>query len=130
MANLLLELANQLAELDWITGDGVDVFRDYKPDTPDAIVVLQEYRGSGSEWDAIGTRPIQVLVRHPSADTARDRANLIYRFFFADKEELLEESEVRAWYIMSPINPPFLLERDEKERPMYVFNMIVTTTID
>lgn len=131
MANLLLELANHLAQLDWIMGDGIDTFRNYQPETPDEIVALTEYRGVSSHYSLAGIRPVQIVVRHRSPDIARERANELYRLLFDTEEDnLIVETEDRPWSIMTPINPPALLERDEQERTIFSFNVSIVTTID
>lgn len=98
-----------------------DVFRDYKPDSPDACIVITEYQGSGYNIFAqCNVRSIQILVRDKAPAKARGK---IYEIF----DLLCTQSSV----VTLPVGPavielrdtPFKLQVDQKARHEYVFNM-------
>ena len=43
MAALLLDIVTYFTSKQLIVGDGVDAFRDFKPETPDNIISVHEY---------------------------------------------------------------------------------------
>ena len=133
MANaLLLDIVLFLKEKDLVTDDGVDAFRDFMPEAPDSVVVLQEYAGDpASLYDPRVHRSVQVSARAKDADEARRKAQSIFRTF---QESQMADGRVdltpNRWGQIYLRQPPFLLKRDENNRTIYAFNIGITTTIE
>lgn len=130
MANpLLLDIALYLKAMGHVTGDGVDLFRDYIPDKPENIVVLYEYKGDPAvQFVELVNRSVQVIVRDKSADKARIRALAIYRALQSDTQ-VVNFTDTR-WAQVYLRQPPFRLGQDDKGIVSYCFNTGITATID
>lgn len=133
MANsLLLDIVLFLKQEALVTDDGVDVFRDFRPESPDSLVVLQEYSGDpASMYDPRVHRSVQISTRAKDADEARRKALSIFKAF---QDKRMDDGRVdltpARWGQVYLRQPPFMLKRDENNRTIYAFNIGVTTTIE
>lgn len=126
---LLLDIITYLTNNKIVEGDGVDAFRDFTPDEPDNVVVLNEYQGSPPLfYEESVHRSVQVCVRNIDADIARATALKIYKLM-QSKNSVINFTEDR-WGQVSLRQPPFKIDMSEKERTTYSFNMGITTTIE
>lgn len=107
---------------------GTDLFLGTLPDAPDACGALREYSGPppevgfGSPGLAFETPAVQVVFRGAPNNypAPRAKAEAAYRAL----AELQVSSVSGADYLMvTPQQAPFLLERDDKVRPVIVFNV-------
>lgn len=130
MANLLIDMAAYFVVRGLATGDGVDVFRDYTPDTPDDVIALYEYAGMpmGRPSEAVN-RNVQIRVRDKSTSQARSRINAIYDLMCNPYETVLNLPNGR-WMIGTPKQTPYKLMEDTNRRAIYVFNYGVLTYTD
>ncbi len=129
---LLLDIVSFLIAKQIVIADGTDVFRDFTPEAPDSLVALHEYSGSpASLYDPAVHRSVQILVRDPDADMARQKAVNIFKAF---QEEQDDDGRVdltpTRWGQVYLRQPPFLMKRDENNRVYYAFNIGITTTIE
>ena len=133
MANpLLLDIVTFLVANGAATADGKDIFRDFTPEHPDSLVVLQEYKGDPvSLQDAAVHRSVQISARNKDANTARQKALGIFKAFQeAQGEDARVQLTPTRWGQVYLRQPPFMLKRDEDNRTYYAFNIGITTTID
>ncbi len=137
MADLLLDLINYLESLVIVAGDGIDSFRDFMPDEPDKLVVLNEYAGSGTQTGAAGvSRSVQVMVRASPDDPewAKNKAWEIFNVLDTPEDRVLDTREhivpdVR-WAVIVARQTPFKIKVDENARSIYGFNLGVVTSRD
>ena len=133
MANaLLLDIVLFLTAKNVVTGDGVDIFRDFTPEEPDSLVALHEYAGApASLYDTAVHRSVQVSCRDKNADTARRKAVEVFKAFRDEQngDGKVTLTSVRCGQVYLR-QPPFLLKRDENARTYYAFNVGITTTIE
>ena len=129
MANLMLDVVTYLTSNAVVTGDGVDAFRDFAPESPDDAVIVYEYAsGTPIVHDTAAQRSLQIVARSLSADTARAKALEIYSLFQpnGDKVSLTYD----RWALCAPKQTPFKVKIDEQRRLYYGFNMSVVTYND
>lgn len=124
---LLLDIVLYFKAHNAVLGDGIDCFRDYAPEKPDAAVVLYEYQGAPKVLHEDTThRSIQVTVRDIDPDTARKRALELYNLL--DKQNLIVQFTPERWGEVSLRQTPFRIKTDANNRAIYGFNIGVTTT--
>ena len=130
MHNPLLEdITIYLTNLGLVEGDGIDTFRDFTPEEPDNIVVLQEYKGDGTvHYDDITNRSVQIAVRNTDADTARQKALEILKALKSDT--LRVDFTPDRWGLVSIRQCPIRIGTDGCNRVKYAFNIGVTTTLE
>ena len=129
---LLLDIITFLAAKGVVIGDGVDAFRDFIPEEPDALVALIEYRGDPAiPVDLSVHRSVQVSTRDKDADLARQKALDIFKVFVDNKDETcrIDFTDTR-WGQIYLRQPPFRYKTDENNRAYYCFNIGITTTIE
>jgi hypothetical protein len=130
MATLLEDLETYIIAQGQATADGVDIFRDFSPDTPDDVVVLNEYDSiPGNKGDDSVVRMVQVVSRSVSATTAKTKANSLFQLFFKQNESVTDFTATR-WAIVTPRQSPSKIGLDEINRVLYAFNVGITTFID
>lgn len=113
-----------------LVGDGEDSFRDFMPETPDAIVVFHEYSGSPvSQFTEHVHRSVQVKVRDVNAEAARAKALAVLLQFKSDTESLRVDFSDGFWGQVYIRQLPFKLEQDSSNRVTYCFNLGITTNI-
>jgi len=130
MANLLLDLTNYIINQGLATQDGLDIFRDYRPDDPDEAIFLAEYNGTAYTFDYTANRLVQVQVRSNTAAQAFNKVHLLYRALINPQEPIQMNLSEGRWALITPVSSPTLLTRDHKQRVIYSFNISVITSID
>jgi len=127
---LLLDLANYLIIKNIVTEDGVDIFRDFQPESPDSVVVLTEYGGSAvNPYDDALNRSVQILVRDKVTSTAKQRCIDIFELLKANiNEDRSIDLYNNTWSQLYLRQSPFKIGIDSNNRAMYVFNVGITTT--
>jgi len=108
---------------------GTNLWRSISPNDPDASVSLFEYDGGlapvlglgetgGVKWENVSLR---VEVRGAPRDytTPRATAELIYNDLAKVQGSTLSST---IYHIIQPLQSPFLLEVDKKERPIFAIN--------
>lgn len=104
---------------------GTDLFRWSMPDAPDECVAVYEYAGEQPvrvhDIAAIAQEQprVQIVVRSATASAGRQRAEDIYR-----RLSLVKNTDLSGTRYLSiePLQNPFFLERDQNDRPKFVFN--------
>jgi hypothetical protein len=107
---------------------GTDLFSDHLPEDPDDAVIVTTSGGGPPEWvhnKAIVNTEMphfQVAVRSASITTAKQKAHAIY-----DDLQVIRNSIVDGVFFqrMMPLQSPFPIERDEKNRWIWGCNFIV-----
>lgn len=127
--SLLLDIINYFVASGICTGDGIDCFRDFMPEAPDNVVVLNEYSGDSiSPFTTHVHRSVQVVVRGVDADSARANAIQICNAFRTENEDRRIDFSSESWGQVYVRQPPFKLSQDERDRVSYCFNLGITTT--
>jgi len=136
LADMLLKVINFLAENGVVTGDAVDTYRDFTPDKPDKVVVLQEYGGLGTFQGSEGAqRRFQVSVRSSVEDPewAKTKAWEVYNALIIPESIIDSRTWVdpdKLWGVLSAMNTPNKLRVDENNRMVYGFNVNIVTERD
>lgn len=127
MANFLREIGQFIIDNNEATGLGVDLFLEQRPDMPDSLITLFEYAGDPSKTgiDAV-VRRFQVMVRNTSAQLAKEKIWRIYNLLDKPLDDRVIKLPER-WIIPQVAQTPFRLNIDERNRPVYVFNVSITT---
>lgn len=127
--SLLFDIGIFLKTNNLIVDDGVDFFRDFKPENPDSVVAIIEYRGDPREYyePHVINRSLQISVRDKNADIARSKALSIYNLLYSENT-VVHFTEER-WGQVYLRQPPMRIEEDSTNRVTYGFNIGVTTTI-
>ena len=130
---LLLDIVAYLTTKGVVSGDGIDIFRDFIPEMPDDIVIITEYQGSPVlPYESAVHRSVQLSVRGKNADIARSKALEIFSLLQEDIKDdsgRVDFTEER-WGQVSLRQTPFRMSTDSSDRVRYAFNMGITTTID
>jgi len=130
MTNLLIEIAAYLQAELIVSGYGIDTFVDYEPDDPSSIVVINEYAGLPSQTGIESARrSIQILTRDASSEIARAKAWQIYNFLDTPDDRIHHLNAERVC-ILAARQAPFKMRVDKTNRPVWGFNMGVTTIND
>jgi hypothetical protein len=130
MASVLTEVVNYLATELSLTA-GTNIFETILPDTPDAVVAVEETGGAAPERQFGSTAPIfefptiRVMCRATANDYNTPRAQAKTAW-----EKLLEITPQStlgstAYQFVTPMQSPFELGRDSKDRVVIGFNCIV-----
>ncbi len=132
MAELTRDIATYLISRHLVTAIGTDVFLDYVPETPDNLLAVQEYAGVPPDIPIpLLDRRVQVLIRNKSYASARTLAfsvfNALDTGFSRPAGVVLTASRTA---VINALQSPFMLERDEMDRSIFVFNLAVATTRD
>lgn len=126
---LLLDIALFLTSNGIVEGDGIDVFRDFTPESPDSVVILNEYSGDPTvPYVPLVHRSIQILSRDKNANIARQRALKI--FMLLNTDDLIINFTPDRWGQVSARQPPFKIKQDDNGRVYYGFNVGITTTLE
>ena len=127
---LLEDITTYLTELGLVAGDGIDVYRDFKPEAPDNIVSLHEYKGDPvSAYTDVVHRSVQVVVRNRSAVEAQRLAVRLYKAFVPADETLRVDFTATRWGQVHVRQTPHKFLQDESDRVHYGFNLGITTTM-
>lgn len=128
---LLEDIVTYLTGLGIVEGDGIDVFRDFKPELPNNLVSLHEYEGdSVSQYTDVVHRSVQVVVRNTSSTAAKALAIKIFKAFLSEAETQRIDFTPTRWGQVHVRQTPHKFMQDESDRSHYGFNLGITTTID
>ena len=128
---LLEDIVTYLTGLGLVEGDGIDTFRDFKPEAPDNIVSLHEYAGDAvSSYTDVVHRSVQVVVRNRRADAAHQLAIRLFQAFTASDETKRINFTDSRWGQVHIRQTPYKFLQDESDRVHYGFNLGITTTIE
>ena len=128
---LLEDITAYLTAKGLVAGDGIDVFRDFKPESPDNIVSLHEYQGDAvSPFTDVVHRSVQVVVRNKSAVEAHALAVRLCKAFVSDDETLRIDFTPTRWGQVHIRQVPHKFSQDESDRIHYGFNLGITTTLN
>jgi hypothetical protein len=137
VSDLLMDLAEYLADEGVTEGPNVDTFLDDRPEEPDKVVSLIEYAGSPTPTGSnVVERSIQVSVRSSLADPnwARTKIWEIFNKLDTPVDRILDLREddygAERWGVLYARQSPFFLLRDQNGRVVYTFNMGITTYRD
>lgn len=129
--SLLEDIISYFKSEGLIEGDGVDAFRDFKPESPDNIVSLHEYKGDPiSPYTDVVHRSVQVLVRNSSATAAKELANKLFSSLRKHDGAQRINLTGERWGQIHLRQAPFKISQDEKNRTHYGFNLGITTITD
>lgn len=127
---LLEDIVTYLTSLGLVEGDGVDVYRDFKPESPDNIVSLHEYQGDPvSPYTDVVHRSVQVVVRNRNAEEAHALAIKLFKAFVSDSDTLRIDFTPNRWGQVHVRQVPHKFSQDESDRIHYGFNLGITTSI-
>lgn len=126
-----MDLVQWLISEGHVTADGVDIFRDFRPDTPENVVSLYEYDSMLPTKKGIkaSVRYVQITVRNSSVDDAKNKCMAIFKSFEESDEAIMELASGR-WVIMIPRQMPFKIGIDDNGLTTYGFNVAITTNTD
>ena len=128
---LLEDIVSYLTELGIVQGDGIDTFREFKPEMPDNIVSLHEYKGDPvSPYTNVVHRSVQVVVRNKSAVEGKALANRLCKAFMASDDTLRIDFTPTRWGQVHVRQTPYKFSQDESDRVHYGFNLGITTIIE
>lgn len=130
MSDLLLDLTEYLTTEGLAQGDGIDVWRDHRPEQPDFVIVLHEYSGGTVPlFEDMSQRSVQVSVRDKSAAVAKAKAWEIFKALLGSNldESLLVNGRSCMLHFRQT---PFKMFVDESKRVVWSFNLGVSTGLD
>ena len=114
------------------TADGVDIFRDWMPDSPTNAIALNEYPGMSSQVCNADERSVQVMVRNESYEKARKKIWSIYNLLYDPESDIriIDDITASRWVITNVRQPPFSLPKTDDGRFIFIFNMGVISSRD
>ena len=129
---LLKDMVSYFTSKGLIEGDGIDAFRDFKPETPDNLVSLHEYKGDPvSMYTDVVHRSVQVVVRNKSAEAAQALAKNLCKALLDDMAENKRvDFTATRWGQVHIRQAPYKFSQDESDRTLYGFNLGITTTME
>ena len=129
---LLEDIVTYFTSKGLIEGDGIDAFRDFKPETPDNLVSLHEYKGDPvSMYTDVVHRSVQVVVRNKSAEAAQALAKNLCKALLDDMAENKRvDFTATRWGQLHIRQAPYKFSQDESDRTLYGFNLGITTTME
>lgn len=103
--------------------EGTDLFLGFLPSSPDACVVVYEYAGqapvnTGANYQAYELPRVQIVARALTYQAARAKVQTVWSLFNAG----LGTMGGHAYYAVTPLQSPFLFQRDPSERVLMAFN--------
>ena len=127
---LLEDIIQYLVSRGVVEGAGIDAFVDFKPETPDNIVSLHEYKGDPVTpyTDAVH-RSVQVVVRNKSAREAQKLAMAVYGALQPTNEDNRVNLTDTRWGQVFLRQTPYKFSQDESDRVHYGFNLGITTEL-
>ena len=128
MADLVKDIADWLQSQNYGT-DGVNIFRDYSPETPDQVICIYEYSSRPAAHDNSADRYIQVTVRDKSTTEAKEVAWKIYSKLINNEDGRVNFSNDR-WCLVRLQRAPIKMKIDNKNRTVWGFNTRMTTYND
>ncbi len=128
---LLWDIAAYLTGLGLIAGAGEDTFIDFKPETPDNIVSIHEYKGDPvSAYTDVVHRSVQIVVRNKDATAANALANQLCKAFVPKNETKRIDFTPTRWGQVHVRQVPYKFLQDESDRFHYGFSLGITTTME
>lgn len=128
---LLEDIVAYLVSKGVVEGDGIDIYRDFKPEAPDNIVSLHEYQGDAvSPYTDVVHRSVQVVVRNRRAEDAQVLATKLFKAFRSDTETLRIDFTPTRWAQVHVRQTPHKFSQDESDRVHYGFNLGITTNFN
>lgn len=120
------EIADKLAILG-LGVVGTSIFIGMMPDHPDELIAVMETGGSAPTFGfstpglKFETPNVQVIVRGERGDYSapRDTIQTAFRGLATVQGQYLGPS---YYHMIRPIQSPFMLHRDQNERPVFIFN--------
>lgn len=123
MTDVLLELSKFFIDKNCAIGDGVDVFRDFEPDSPDKAIIINEYSGTSTpKGSQVSSRYVQVLSRDMSKANAKAKAIELYEIIDTEDTHYMLLSEGK-WCLAIKKQTPFKVKVDSAGRTYYGFNL-------
>lgn len=128
---LLEDIATYLTDAGVVSGDGIDVYRNFQPEAPNNMVSLHEYQGDPvSVFTDVVHRSVQVVVRNESAEAAQRLAIKLFKALAPTNETQRVDFTATRWGQVHIRQVPYKIMQDESNRTHYGFNLGITTTID
>lgn len=109
------------------TALAADLFANSMPDSPANCISVFQYggdlsnKGFGGDTAPLENFALQVNVRNTNPETAESTCYDIYKALDQMSANITINSTTYTWF--HPLQPPFLLERDESNRAIYIFNL-------
>lgn len=131
MADILVDFANYIISKGYATKDGVDVFRDMIPASPDSVVAIYEYFGApfANKLEG-GIRHLQIVVRRTTYASARADAWALHNIFNDEtKESIFEDIGTRRMLVVVT-STPLKVQADGTGITRFSFNLSVTVQND
>ena len=106
---------------------GSNVFCNFMPDVPKDCIAVYQYggdpslKGHGGGAGSLETARLQINVRNDQAQTAEETCYDIYKSLDNLAANVTINSVVYTW--LHPLQPPFILEREQGGGKLFVFNM-------
>lgn len=130
MSDLLKDIEEYLIAAGVGIADGVDLFRDRVPDSPDTVIVLSEYVGSSaSHGISVTDRSVQVITRATTYAAAKLKCWDVYKAL-VDIGDPIKTISASRWGIIHGRSTPRKLEDDAQMRTLFFFNIGITTQGD
>ena len=127
---LLDDMIKYLTNRGIIEGAGIDAFIDFKPEMPDNIVSLHEYKGEPVVLNAGAVhRSVQIVVRNKKAAEAKKLAISIFNALMPDTEDGRVDFTDTRWGQVHLRQTPYKFSQDESDRVHYGFNLGITTEL-
>ena len=131
MSYLLSDIVAFWVAKELVTASGTDIFMDILPDSPDNCVAVREYAGEVSFINNTANRSIQITVRNTSYITCRTKIIALYDSVYAPESDVrIIDFTASRWGIVTPRQYPFSLNKDDRKRFIFVFNMGIVTIGD
>lgn len=124
---LLEDIEAYLITEELATVDGTDIFRNFEPDTPDEVVILNEYNTSPTVVGSDAyTRDVQVVARAKTAAGAETKSRQLFDALVHPIDPIITLTLTRE-VVISAHQLPLKYRVDEETRVYYAFNLAVTT---
>lgn len=107
---------------------GTDIFLGKLPATPDNCVAVFEYAGEPPDLHWNGEYPgLQILVRNKNYDTGRQKIEQVKNILHGMAETVINN---HRYLLIRANQSPFLLERDENGRAIFVCNFRIIKEVE
>lgn len=125
---LIVDVINHIVAAGTAVGKDTDIFKDFTPATPDDVIGVFEYNGTGpAPFTDMSVRSVQITVRSKSANQARQKAWQIYKCLYSENGLATIGSRK---CIVSMRNTPIKIDVDSQGRTIFAFNCGITTNFD
>jgi hypothetical protein len=112
---------------------GTNLFLGRRPDTPDTCVTVYETGGTAPELvfgtnsaPPVETRGLQVVVRGTSYATSEALCTEVWTALCLIDNEVIG---TRRYLLADPVQSPFALDRDDRNRMLHVCNFLVSREV-